>query len=308
MKRSPVNILVGILALGCIFGGTNVHGADALPRRVYVLHSGMHTILSDPWKNIFADTLRIELLRRGVADKDIVVLDNPYPTASVTNMFPWGAITLFVGSTVPASPVAQENYLRLHQVLESRGIDPNDSIIWIGHSAGGQMGLTMAHLASRLEKHPKLKENAPAYRFNMVITLGTPIVSLELPPEIRLRHYYSPQDKVVRLTTYYAPSVLFMMGCPMCINAFPPRLNEDDRIRIFSSVEHPYWDMDHRVVDRIVREANPHYRPLWQSPLLAPGLGMSLVRMVHQGLEMHSQITLEDSPFHWIRAVSTTED
>lgn len=294
-----------ILAVGVICAVAGFSRADSVPRRVYVLHSGMHTILSDPWKNIAADTLRIELLRRGVRDSDIIVLDNPYPTASWSNMFPWGALTLFVGSTMPGSPVSQQNYMCLHKVLESRGVRPNDTVIWIGHSAGGQMGLTMAHLSSNLPKYPELHGKVSPYRFDMVITLGAPIVSVELPPEIRLRHYYSPQDKVVRLTCNYVPNWLFVLGCPMCINAFPPRLNQADRIRIFSRVEHPNWDLDRRVVDRIVRETNPDDRPLWQSPLMAPGLGMSLVRLVHHGLEMNSQITLEDPPFHWVQTIES---
>jgi len=259
----------------------------------------MHTILSDRWKNIAADTLRIELLRRGVDDKDIIALDNPYPTASWTNMFPYGALTLFVGSTIPASSIAQQNYFRLHQVLEARGVAPEDRIIWIGHSAGGQMGLTMAHLASHWERYPALADRAARYRFDMVITLGAPIAFLELPAEIKLRHYYSPQDKVVRLASCYGPTFLYAVGFPIGISPFPPRLNPADRIRVFASVEHPNWDIDGRVVDRIVRETNPDYRPLWHSPVLAPGLGNALVRMVHIGLETHTQITLEDPPTQW---------
>src|SRR6266849_3479115 len=57
-------------------------------RRVYVLHSGVHTILADPRKNIAAEKLREGLQKRGVAAKDIVVLDNPYPTATLRKMFP----------------------------------------------------------------------------------------------------------------------------------------------------------------------------------------------------------------------------
>src|SRR5262245_48395044 len=49
-------------------------------RRVYVLHSGVHTILAHPNKNVFAETMRDMLKKRGIAEQDIVVLENPYPT------------------------------------------------------------------------------------------------------------------------------------------------------------------------------------------------------------------------------------
>lgn len=293
---------VSLLVLGLgMLGGVQGVASEPTPRRVYVLHSGLHTILSDPWKNIAADTLRVELLRRGIADDDIIVLDNPFPTASWSNMFPWEALTMYVGAAVPGSAVAQQNYLHLHEVLRSRGVGAKDAVIWIGHSAGGQMGLTLAHLASHLERFERLAGKAIAYRFEMVITLGTPIAFAQLPPHVKLRHYFSPEDLVVRLATRYGPGLLFALGYPMSISAFPARLNESDRIRIFKYVEHPYWDMDSRVVDCIVRETRGgDLRPWWECAALTEGLGMSLLRLVNQGVEMHSQITLEDPPSLWL--------
>lgn len=290
----------------CLACAPVARSADApTPRRVYVLHSGMHTILSDAWKNIFADTMRIELLRRGVPDHDIIVMDNPYPTASWSNMFPYGTLTLFVGSTSPRSSIAYENYLHLNDVLRAHGVRPQDEIVWIGHSAGGQMGLTMVHLACNLAKHPDLAARTQPYHFSMVITLGAPICSLDLPPTVKLRHYYSPDDIVVRITTRLGTGFLQVLGYPLEVNAFPQRLNEADRIRIFCSVQHPNWDIDGRVVDRIVRECTPDCRPVWQSPVLAPGLGMSMLRLVHHGIELGTQITLEDPPMFWTRTQDT---
>src|SRR5262245_40367476 len=92
---SPRHILCIFLVLAgtalvempCRAGGKPGESAktDALKeeskRRVYVLHSGVHTILSDPRKNIAAEKLKAGLEKRGVSAKDIVVLDNPYPTA-----------------------------------------------------------------------------------------------------------------------------------------------------------------------------------------------------------------------------------
>src|SRR5947209_3302500 len=61
-------------------------------RRVYLLHSGLHTIWSDPIKNSAAETLKEGLHKRGVAIKDLVVLDNPFPTASWRSLVPFESL------------------------------------------------------------------------------------------------------------------------------------------------------------------------------------------------------------------------
>ena len=47
----------------------------AATRRIFILHSGVHTIFSDPWKNIAAETLREGLRKRGICEQDIIVLE-----------------------------------------------------------------------------------------------------------------------------------------------------------------------------------------------------------------------------------------
>lgn len=265
-------------------------------RRVYVLHSGVHTILSDPWKNIAADSIKDGLMKRGVAARDIIALDNPYPTASWRNMFPKECLTMFAASAMPDSKVAQEAYVRLHKALQAQEVRAHDDLVWIGHSAGGQMGLTMAYLAKNVDKFADLAKDASPYHFDMVILLGSPVGTNLLSPDVKMRHYFSPNDKVVRWLARYGPFVLRTCGYRCGISVMPPNLNAEDRIRVFLGIEHPYWDVDSRVLDRIVAETNPAYRPLWQSPVLGPGLEMSLMRLVSQALSERYQVTFEDPP------------
>jgi len=266
-------------------------------RRVYVLHSGVHTILSDPRKNIAAEKLKAGLEKRGVSAKDIVVLDNPYPTANWRKMFPFELVTIFGNSALPDSKVAQDSYQRMHKALVAQGVKPGDDLVWIGHSAGGQMGLTMAYLGKNLEKYTDLANETAAYHFDMVILLGTPVGANMLPPEVKLRHYYSPQDRIVRLTARYGPLVLRTFGARVGISIFPPNLDDNDKVRIFRGVEHNNWDVEARVLDRIVAETNDLCCPLWHSPVLAPGLEGGLLRLMCTALDQNCKIAFEDPPW-----------
>ncbi len=271
-------------------------GAGKGKRRVYVLHSGVHTILADPWKNVAADALKSGLMARGVAARDIVVLDNPYPTATWRNMFPKECLTMFAASAMPASKTAQDSYLRMHKSLQAQEVKQGDDLIWVGHSAGGQMGLTMAYLSKNLDKFPDLAKETASYRFGMVILLGSPIGCNLLTEDVKLRHYYSPHDKVVRSVARYGPIFMRTFGYRVGCGIMPPSLHPEDRIRIFLDIEHPYWDVDPRVLDRIVGESNPAHRPLWHSPILAPGLEMCLTRLVTQAVAERFQVSFEDPP------------
>jgi hypothetical protein len=266
-------------------------------RRVYVMHSGVHTILANRNKNIAASSLKEGLLQRGVAAKDIVVLENPYPTATWRNMFPVECVTMFAESAMPESKVSQDGYLRLHKALQAQGVTRDDEVVWIGHSAGGQMGLTMAHIAKNLAKHPDLLKAAIPYQFDMVILLGSPIAANLLAPEIKLRHYFSPQDRVVRNAVKYSPGLIWAFGYRMAVSVMPPNLDDNDKVRVFRGVEHPYWDVDSRVLDRIVAETRSSYQPLWCSPVLNPGLNMALMRLVAGAVEERFLITFEEPPW-----------
>jgi len=155
--------------------------ADPPPRRVYALHSGVHIFLAHPDKNHAAKVLRNELLRRGVAERDLIVLDCPFPDASWKNMVPRDGVMMFLDSMTPSSKVAHDAYQRMHEAFQKHGVGPTDEVVWIGHSAGGQMGMTMVHLAAEWPKHPALAKTAKPYRFHTVVALGTPVGNLSSP-------------------------------------------------------------------------------------------------------------------------------
>lgn len=270
--------------------------AKEKPRRVYLLHSGLHTILSDPIKNIAAETIKQGLRKRGVEERDLVVLENPFPSASWRRLVPFESLTMFFDSIEPNSKVSHEAYLRMHKALQAVGVTRRDELVWIGHSAGGQMGLTMAHLARNLWKYPDLAKETSAYTFDMVITLGTPVGSDHLPPEVKLRHYYSAEDKVVRWASKVSPLVAFPLGYRMRIRKVPTSLGDNCKIRCFCEVEHPSWDIEERVLDRILGENTSNFRPLWHSQLSTPRWGLSLSQLLSQALEDQCNISLEDLP------------
>src|SRR5262249_15777832 len=116
-----------------------------LKRRIYVLHSGVHTILAHPNKNIFVENIRDMLTKRGLPEKDIVLLDNPYPTARWYNMFPTECLTMFMASARPDSKVALDAYARMDKALKAQDVTGDDDLVFVGHSAGGQMCLTLAY-------------------------------------------------------------------------------------------------------------------------------------------------------------------
>lgn len=273
--------------------------AEAKPaasRRVFILHSGVHTIFSDPWKNIAAETLREGLRKRGVCDADIVVLDNPFPTASWKKLVPFDALTMFLESMEPSSKFSHEAYLRLHKALEARTVTDKDTLVWVGHSAGGQLGITLAAIGRGIWKHPDLAKDACGYQFDMVVTLGAPVGANLLPPEVKLRHYYSPEDRVVRWVAKYHGLVLFPLGFKARIARVPLDLQANGKIRMFCEVEHPSWDIEGRVLDRILGETTPDYRPLWHSQAAPPRPGLGLSQLLCHALDVECHISLEDPP------------
>lgn len=274
--------------------GVEPGAAKPAKRRVYVLHSGIHTILANDNKNIAAETLREGLLARGVDDRDIVVMDNPFPTASVRNMFPKECFVMFAESSDPSSKVAQAAYLRLHKALQERGVKEDDEVVWVGHSAGGQMGMTVAYLAKNLDRFPALLRQAVPYQVRMVITLGAPVCANLLPKDVQLRHYYSPDDKVVSLVAKNGSFVLGLLGYRRQLHVFPPNLAGNAKIRVFFGIEHPYWDVDGRVLDRILREFEPDREPDWFMRYLGPGLGRALLGEAIRLLDQRLDVTVEE--------------
>jgi len=285
------------VVLAVLFFATLANAEDEKPeRRVFVLHSGVHTILSDPIKNIAAEKLKAGLLKRSVAEKDLVVLDNPFPSASWKNLFPLESLTMFFDSIDPSSQMSRASYQRMHKALQAQGVGGKDTIVWIGHSAGGQIGMTMAHIARNLWKYPDLAKETSPYHFDMVITLGTPGAAVYLPPEVKLRHYYSTEDKVVRWASRVGPWVAYPLGYRTPIGKVPAFIGANCIIRCFSEIEHPYWDVDQRVLDRILGETRPGFRPPWHAQRELASWGISLSQLLCDALEEECHISMEDPP------------
>lgn len=270
--------------------------AERQPKRVYVLHSGMHIYWSHPWKNHAAEVLRDALVKRKVPAEHIVVLDNPFPSASFRNMVPREGVAMFLDSMKPDSDFSQQAYLRLHKALQAHGVGPKDEIVWIGHSAGGQIGLTMAYLSETLERHPKLKDAAQSYRFHTIATLGTPVGGNHVPDKVEVRHHYSPQDKVVRLVCDGAPWILQSLGVGHKIAPCVTPLDDNCRVHCWYGIDHPYWIWEDRVIDCILNEANGARPSPWNTPTAALQPGMHLPQLISRLLAESAGVVVEELP------------
>jgi hypothetical protein len=236
------------------------------------------------------------LKKRGIADNDVVVLDNPYPTARWYNMFPTECLTMFMASARPDSKVAQEAYARMDKALKQQEVTDDDDLVFVGHSAGGQMCLTLAYLACNQACFAELAQCTQAYHIDMVITLGAPIACNALPETVKVRHYLSPRDGLPRRLARLSPPLLWVMGYDKSINVVPTKLSPACKVRMFLDIDHPNWDTEERVVDRIVAESKPCYCPAWQIGMCYPWLRLSPVQFMCQVLDEHCHIAIEDAP------------
>jgi hypothetical protein len=267
--------------------------AAAAPRRVYVLHSGVHVILSKSGKNGAALRLRHELQRRGVAERDLVVLDNPFPAASWSDVLPRESVQMFLESADPNSPTAQSAYLRLDQALHAQGVTENDELLWIGHSAGGQMGMTMAHLGHRLQNYPDLARQARPHRFGLVATLGTPVVANHVPAEVPLRHYYSSADTVVRLLARHGSLLHSPQGESL---HFSPcdQMGPNVKVRVFQGIRHHEWCGCERVLEGLLAETNSDARICWRQAQAERSCSFGLGQLLAGALDEECRISFEE--------------
>jgi hypothetical protein len=288
-------LLLAALCVGVFVAPANAGETKRAKRRVFVLHSGIHTIIANPAVNISAERLNEGLQKRGIDARDIVVLSNPFPKATWSNMFPREAVEMYLESLAPGSKVSQEAYLRMDRALKEKKIGPDDEVIWIGHSAGGQLGMTVAHLATKLDKYPDLAKVAGPYRITMVVTLGTPVGANLLPPEVRLRNYFSSDDSVVRLATHSTWVTATAFGFKGRICSCSDVLCKTWEARVFHDIQHHEWTKEERVIDRIMAELAPDHCPCWHSSLCQrPGL--CLAQMLSHALSEECHISLEDPP------------
>lgn len=290
------SLLAACAALVGLFPAPAAAQETMLPRRIFLLHSGLHTILSEAGRNNAAEKLEKALRTRGVDPRDIVVLDSPFPAASWTSMFPLKGISTFLESISPKTKVSQDAYLRVHEELRKRGVGPRDGIVWIGHSAGGQMGLTLANLAGTLSEYPELEKKAGTYRFDMVVTLGSPLGPCKIPAGVRLRTYWSPEDRIVKMAAQYGRLVTRTFGNPVKLGPLVSLTEGNTKVRVFLGIEHPAWDEEARVVDRVLAELRKDTCPAWHSALAIPQAGLSLSQLLCHALDHQCNLSLEDPP------------
>ena len=262
-------------------------------RRVFVLHSGMHIILAPEDKNHAARTLKEILSKRGIAERDLVALESPYPTATWSDVIPKDGLIIYLESADPASRSSQDAYVRLHQALKAQRVTKDDEIVWIGHSAGGQMGMTMAHLAHNLDKYPDLAKKTAGYRFDAVITLGSAIGSDPVPAGVKLRHYYSAGDTMIYFLANHgkvvADSIKSKVGFRVCCDMRP-----DSKVRVFPDIEHGYWYSDENVIACMLREFEPKDFAPWRRAPVNVAIGVGLSQLMTQAIESELRISLED--------------
>lgn len=268
--------------------------ADAqTKRRVFVLHSGMHVILAPADKDHAARTLTELLGKRGIAQRDLVPIDSPFPTASSKDPIPKQGLLLYLDSADPKSKASQDAYLRMHKALKDKGVAKTDDLVWIGHSAGGQIGMTMAHIAHNLDKFPELARQAQPFHFDTVITLGSAIGSNPVPKEVKLRHYCSPADTMVLFLSLNGDMVADAMKSKVrfrqCYDPGPNVL-----VRVFPGIEHPNWYADDQILACILAEFNGQRRPAWRLPQAESARGIGLGQLMAQALESELRISLEE--------------
>jgi hypothetical protein len=262
-------------------------------RRVFVLHSGMHILFAPADKNHAAITMKQLLSERGVAERDLIALDSPFPTASWSDIVPREGLLIYLDSTDPASRASHNGYLRLHKTLEAHKVSANDDIVWVGHSAGGQIGMSMAHISQHLDKYPELAKQVKAYHFEMVITLGSAVGSNPVPENVKLRHYFSAGDKMIYglskhgnlLAKTVNSKVTFRPCCDVRANG---------KVRVFHAIEHPSWPMNDLVLNYILHEFEPAYCPEWRRTQADVGMGLGLAQLLAKSLESEWKISLEE--------------
>ncbi|MBY0405981.1 MAG: hypothetical protein K2X66_18910 [Cyanobacteria bacterium] len=214
------------------------------PRHIYVLHSGMR----DPG-NEAAESIKQGLLKRGVPEGDIITMPPVYPEMN-TNPLSLGVgrgvsenLSIYRESSQLDSKVSQKAHQNLLKLLKENGVSPQDKLHWVGHSAGGQMGLT---LSGRLDRDNKKLSNTPGFQFDSIITTGSPIATNSAPPEVKIRHYTSESD-----TIQHGSLLGGLVGKPI-----PDNMDGNDVVRHFNQIGHLDWykDKDTAVFDKIIQD------------------------------------------------------
>lgn len=236
-------------------------------RRVYVLHSGMNDR-----DNEGANSIRTHLLslrdangKPLVDEKDIVVLKNEYPHMELVERerqeiadrwkgWPrWMAkVATAVQSVVntvqnffvynrmrrPESSMAQASYQNFRQQLADAGVGPNDELVGMAHSGGGQVMLTLDGLASRDKRHG-------GQHFSSLVLFGCPIGQNHAHPDTRVVSYDSKDDNIVNIAT--EEGLRRYVGIPplgIAPTIRPPNMDSNDEHIHLDGVDHRAWFRD----------------------------------------------------------------
>jgi len=86
--------------------------------------------------------------------------------------------------------MSHDCYLRMHKALQVQGVGRKDELVWIGHSAGGQIGLVQRHLW--LARLMEWLRHAPLHREPQIADAHS---SATPPAVLRLRHLLNVLEK-----------------------------------------------------------------------------------------------------------------
>ncbi len=250
-------------------------------RAVYVLHSGLND-----WDDSAARTIRDGLIVRHIPAEDIIIVPNTYPqilpSSLQTSDFTsrrfytqfqeprvcdsmrsgrfWDecrqilprlkrSLDEYESLSDENSTFSRQEYGRFCEVLQQHGVTGQDRLVWIGHSAGGQMGLTMAE---------KAQSDSHRYRFEKIVTLGSAVFENDVDPETRVVSYISPDDAIIGHFTRFGG----LFGYEA--SETPPDLDENDDVHVLPGVEHTAWPGHVDVLDAIVSDRQPRGAIMYQ--------------------------------------------
>ena len=186
---------------------------------VFVMHAGM-----GDKKNLYARIMKFNVMhaeQNRVHEGNIIILDNIYPTlhelaeikvSTVPAVVAKGwksGITDILSGRLPQPPILYKfikslklffssdntessavitQHAQLQAALRERGLEKSD-IILVGHSAGGQM---MLSLSQRNARHTEIPMNIKA-----VVLLGSPLIRNNAPPKIQVISVISSADALL---------------------------------------------------------------------------------------------------------------
>ena len=257
------------------------------PLKLFILHGGM----ADP-NNDSTNNIARYIMNSGFPQSQVVVLPNPYPNIKpaldnlqgVFQNIKSDGLGDFLKSTIRLtkenvkinwdtyrdsseldSQVTQTAYKHLLAVLKQKEQEfPQRKLMiqWVGLSAGGQMGLTLAK---------KLTDDASTdvmvlkqdMQLQTITTLGSPIIENQAPKEIKIISCVSQQDEIWRQSTRPGAANVFIGKDVLEV---PPNRDDNDEVREFTlpvkkeydiSEGHNLWHKDTSILSKALEGVVP---------------------------------------------------